>query len=55
MSKNEKELIRMIREHDEPENALMVAVEEIISFLAQRGSSGEPVAVCPPGLPETDQ
>ena len=39
MSKNEMELIGMIREHDEPEKALQIAVEVITSFLAQHGSS----------------
>lgn len=36
----EKELIRMIREHDEPEKAMMIAVEVITSYLRQYGSSG---------------
>lgn len=47
MSTYEMELVRMIREHDEPEKALMVAVEVITSFLKQRGSSEEQAASCP--------
>ena len=47
MSTYEIELVRMIREHDEPEKALVIAVEVITSFLKQRGSSEEPAASCP--------
>ena len=54
MSKSEKELIRIIREHGEPEKALMVAVKVIISFLAQCGSSEELAAAYPPGPAGTD-
>ena len=39
MSKNELELLDMIREHDDPEKAMMIAVEIITSFLTQHGSS----------------
>lgn len=42
MSKNEIELLELIREHDDPEKALMIAVDVITSFLAQRGSSEVP-------------
>lgn len=52
MSKNEMELLGMIREHDEPEKALKIAVEVITSFLKLHGSSEEPAAAClqePPG------
>ena len=54
MSENDMELIRMIREHDAPEKALMIAVEVITSFLAQHGSSEEPSAACPPALDGTE-
>ena len=53
MSKNEMELIGMIREHDEPEKAMMIAVEVITSFLTQHGSSEAPAAACPQGLAGT--
>lgn len=39
MSTNEMELIRMIREHDDPEKALVIAVEVITGFLRQLQSS----------------
>ena len=35
MNDNEMELLRMIREHDEPEKALEIAVEVITSFLTE--------------------
>lgn len=53
MSNNEMELVRMIREHDEPEKALVVAIEVITSFLAQHGSSEVPTAACLPVLDGT--
>ena len=48
MSKNEIELINMIRENDNPGQALMAAATIILGYLKQRESSEEPVAV---GLP----
>ena len=39
MTENEKELIRMIRENDNPEQALMTATVIILGFLKQHGSS----------------
>jgi hypothetical protein len=44
VTENEMELLRMIREHDDPERALVIAVEVITSFLGLRGSSEEPAA-----------
>ena len=44
MSKNELELIDMIRENDNPEQALMVAATIILGYLKQHGSSEEQVA-----------
>ena len=41
MTDNEMELIRIIRENDNPEIALFTAVETILSYLKQRGSSQE--------------
>jgi len=54
MSNNEMTLIRLIREHDEPEKALVIAVAVITSFLRQHGSSEEPSAACPPALDGTE-
>lgn len=42
MSNNEMELLRMIREHDEPEKALIIAVGVITSFLRQHEPSEVP-------------
>jgi hypothetical protein len=41
LSKNEIELINMIRENDNPGQALMVAATIILGFLEQHGSSEE--------------
>jgi hypothetical protein len=46
VSKNEVELINMIRENDNPEEALMTAALIILGFLEQHGSSEEQAAVC---------
>ena len=50
MSNNEIELINMIRENDNPEQALMAATLVILGFLKQHESSEEPSAVCLPVL-----
>ena len=39
MTENEKELINIIRENDNPEQALMAAAVIILGFLKQRESS----------------
>ena len=39
MTDNEVELIKIIRENDNPEQALVAAVETILSYLRQRESS----------------
>ena len=39
VSENEKKLINMIRENDNPEQALMTASVIILGFLKQHGSS----------------
>jgi hypothetical protein len=44
MTANEKELLKIIREHDNPERALMTATAIILGFLKQHGSSEEPSA-----------
>jgi hypothetical protein len=46
MTDNEKELINLIRENDNPEEALMTATVIILGFLKQRGSSEVQAAVC---------
>lgn len=40
MSKNELELMKMVRENDNPEWALQVAIETILGYLGQHGSFG---------------
>lgn len=45
MSKNEIELINMIRENDNPGQALMAAATIILGYLKQHGSSEEPAVV----------
>ena len=47
MTQNEIELIKLVRENDNPEQALMTAATIILGFLKQHGSSEEQVAVCP--------
>ena len=46
MTENEKELIRMIRENDNPEQALMTAAVIILGFLKQHESFEVQVPVC---------
>jgi len=41
MTDNEKELINIIRENDNPQAALAVAVETILLYLKRHGSSQE--------------
>ena len=45
MNENEKELIKMIRENDNPEEAIMTAAVIILGFLKQHESSEEQDAV----------
>ena len=46
MSNNEIELINMIRENDNPEQALLIATQVILDYLKQHESSEEQVAAC---------
>ena len=46
MTDNEKELIKMIRENDNWEQALMTAAVIIVGFLKQHGSSEVQAPVC---------
>ena len=43
MTENENELIKMIRDNDNPEHALMTAAVIILGFLKQHESSVEQV------------
>lgn len=45
MTENERELINLIRENDNPEKALCTAVETILLYLKQHESFQEQVAV----------
>lgn len=47
MNQSEIELIELIRENDNPEQALMTAATVILGFLKQHGSSEEQAAVVP--------
>ena len=38
LTENEEELLRMIRENDNPEQAAMIAIDIISGYLKQRGS-----------------
>lgn len=53
MNENEMRLLGIIRESDDPEKAMLVAVEVITDFLRQLLSSEAPAAACPPGLSGT--
>ena len=47
MTANEQELINIIRENDNPVQALSTAVDIILLYLVQHESSQEQVAVAP--------
>ena len=47
MTNNEKELINIIRENDNPTRAFMTATLIVLGFLKQLESSEEQVAVVP--------
>lgn len=46
MTENELELIRIIRENDCPENAIMIATAIIIDFLKRHESFEEQAPAC---------
>lgn len=46
MNENEKKLLEIIRENDNPEQALMTAATIILGYLKQHGSSEERDPVC---------
>ena len=49
MTENKMELIRLILENDNPEQALMAATVIILGFLKQHGSFVEQAVVVPQG------
>lgn len=49
LTKEEAALIRLIRQQENPEQALITATEIILQFLTQHGSSEAPAGACPPG------
>lgn len=50
MTKNEQELIDLIRNNDNPQYAVVTAIDIICQYIKQRESSQAPSAVVPPGL-----
>ena len=55
MTENEKALIKLIRENDKPEQALMTATIVILEFLKQHESFEVPTSVCLQELDGTNQ
>ena len=47
MTENEKKLLDMIRNYDDPENAVAIAVDVILKHLVQLGSSEGQAPVFP--------
>ena len=47
ITENEKQLINLIRENDNPAEALMIATAVIVDFLKQHESSEVQAAACP--------
>jgi hypothetical protein len=45
MTNNEKELLKIIRENDNPTRALMTATLIVLGYLKQHGSSAKPSVV----------
>ena len=50
MTNNEIELLNVIRESDNPEQAILIAIDVILSYLKQHESSEWPFAVYLPVL-----
>lgn len=46
MTNNEKELLTIIRAHNNPERAVEISLKIILEFLEQDGSSQEQPVVC---------
>lgn len=51
MTKNEKELINIIRTSEDPQQAVMTAIDIICQYIAQHGSLQEPPAADLQGSP----
>ena len=49
MTNYEEELVDLVREDENPEQAVMIVINTIISFLEQHESSQAPTAVGLPG------
>ena len=47
MTNNEKNLLNIIRSHDNPEQAIEIAIKIMIEFLKQDESSQEQPLACP--------
>ena len=45
-NENEEELLRIVCENDNPEQAVLTAIEVFAAFLEQLGVAPEPQAVC---------
>jgi hypothetical protein len=45
---NEQELLSLIREADDPAEAIITAIQIFTSFLAQCEADQSPMVVCPP-------
>ena len=45
-NENEEELLRMVRENDNPEQAAMIAIDIILGYLRQPESFGAQAAAC---------
>ena len=50
MTPNEAELLKLIKENDNPQQAMMTAAVIILGFLKQHGSSEEPAVVAQAAL-----
>lgn len=50
MTPNEAELLKLIKENDNPQQAMMTAAVIILGFLKQHGSSAEPAVVAQAAL-----
>ena len=48
MTNNEKELLNIIRSHDNPEQAIDIAIHLMIDFLEKRGEPQDTSSVHPP-------
>ena len=51
MNKNEKELIDMIRNNEDPKRAMVIAIDIICQYIAQHGSLQEQPAADLQGSP----